>query len=490
MTFETRGRESRTTLQVAITLGAILASACGQVELAESPAAAQQQQEIIGGTVTMADPAVVALVVGFGGRFSNYCTGSLIGPKTVLTAAHCIYAQGRNAPYSIAFGTYATNPTSTVRVVNQVRHPMYTGQTNDFGLLQLERAVTDVPYLRINETPLTSAMVGTGVRHTGFGVTDGASQSGSGTKREVTTPLRRVMSSSFESGAPGKQTCQGDSGGPGFMVLPGTTGERLVGVVSYGDQGCTNFGVDMRVDTVVPWIRTTSAAWEEPTCELDGLCKQGCAVIDQDCACARDGQCSAECADFSRDADCPANCGNDGICATSECPRADADCVSEGGLCTAAIQCRGRQCVNDSQNKDTYCSQTCTQSADCPSSMQCEAGACRIPRRPERVLLDACSPMLDFCVTSTCNGPQNGVTRCVLPCSVTADCGDGANCEGGAMGGRFCRPYNVDFTIKKVTGVQRELGGVAKGCSAAPGGLLAALVLILPVLRRRRRVTP
>jgi MYXO-CTERM domain-containing protein len=94
--------------------------------------------------------------------------------------------------------------------------------------------------------------------------------------------------------------------------------------------------------------------------------------------------------------------------------------------------------------------------------------------------------LLDFCLTSTCNGPQSGITRCVAPCTVAADCGDGAACEGGSMGGRYCRPFNVDFRPKTLPGVQQSLGAVAKGCSTTPGGLFAALVLMVPVFRRRR----
>ncbi len=470
--------------------GAVFGSACGQVELSssEASAAARSSEAIIGGSVVPGDrdPAVVAMALGYGGRYQSLCTGTLIGPKTVITAAHCIYANGTNSPYYATFGTYVSSPSAAVRIVNQVKNPQYGGQNNDFGLLQLDRAVLNVVPIRLNETPLTAAMVGLDVRHSGFGVTDGASQTGSGTKREVTTPLRRIMSGSFESGSQGKQTCQGDSGGPGFMVLPGESQERLVGTVSYGDQGCQQFGVDMRVDTAVAWIRQTMARWEEPTCEEDGLCKQGCAVIDQDCACMADGQCTATCNDLGRDPDCPANCGTDSICATGECPRPDADCVAEGGLCTLPTQCKGRQCLNDSQNTDTYCSRTCTTTADCTANMQCTNGACRIPPRPERQLLESCLPMLDFCVQSTCNGPANGITRCVRPCSGQANCDANSTCEGGSLGGRYCRPQGVDFLPKTLARSPTALGVTAKSCSAAPGGLVMALVMILPALRRRR----
>jgi hypothetical protein len=478
--------------QVLLTVlaGAVFGSACGEVERApEVEAVGQQRQEIIGGTITMGDPAVVALTVGASGRYSSFCTGTLIGPKTVLTAAHCIFAQGRSAPYAVTFGTYSSSPSQAVRVVNQVRHPNYNGQSNDFGLLQLERAVTNVTPVVLNESSMTQGLVSLPIRHVGFGVTDGATQVGGGTKREVTTVLRRVEPTLIFSGVTGKQTCQGDSGGPSFMTFPNTTEVRQVGVVSFGDQGCVQFGADGRVDRVVPWIRLTAGAWESPTCEIDGLCKADCAVVDQDCACARDGQCTAACADFARDPDCPADCASNGVCATQTCPRADSDCVSEGGLCTAVSQCQGRQCVSDPQNVETYCSRSCTQRTDCISGMECTGGTCKIPQRPERVLFDSCQPMLDFCVTSTCNGPQQGITRCVLPCTANSDCTRGETCEGGSMGGRFCRPPTLDFMPKIVPQVQSTLGKAAStgfGCSSVPGGLWALGVLMVPMLRRRR----
>jgi hypothetical protein len=464
----------------------VLLSSCGQLEEPQADGVGQVSQQIVGGTVTMGDPAVVALVVRYGSGYLSYCTGSLVGPKTVLTAAHCIYAQGNAAAYFVAFGTYSSSPTSVVRVVGQVRHPMYTGQANDFGVLQLERPVVTVPVLRMNDAPMTNVLLGLPVRHTGFGVTDGRTQGGGGTKREVSAPLRRIGNSSFESGSTGKQTCQGDSGGPGFLTFPGETSERLVGVVSYGDETCQQFGVDMRVDTQISWIRQTMGRWEAPTCDRDGLCKPGCEVVDQDCACAADGQCTAECIDLSTDADCPADCGANSTCSVDDCPRPDPDCVAEGDLCSAERQCRGRKCVNDSQNTDTYCSRPCAQKSDCPSAMVCSDGACRIPPRPERQPLDSCFALVDYCVASSCNGPQNGITRCVLPCTVVSDCGDGSICEGGSMGGRYCRPFNVDFNPKTLPGLKPSLGEVAKGCSTAPGGLLTALVLMVPMFRRRR----
>jgi secreted trypsin-like serine protease len=46
----------------------------------------------------------------------------------------------------------------------------------------------------------------------------------------------------------GSGPCSGDSGGPNLVITPG--GERVAGVISFGDQQCAQFGVSGRVSAV------------------------------------------------------------------------------------------------------------------------------------------------------------------------------------------------------------------------------------------------
>lgn len=49
-----------------------------------------------------------------------------------------------------------------------------------------------------------------------------------------------------------KDSCQGDSGGPLMKKFNGKW--TLVGVVSYGDQGCYGYGVYTKVTSYYDWI--------------------------------------------------------------------------------------------------------------------------------------------------------------------------------------------------------------------------------------------
>ncbi len=182
--------------------GALLGLACGPSTLPEQNAVASQTDEIIGGTLATGDPAVVSLSIRYGGSYESLCTGTLIAPKTVLTAAHCIYAYGQNQTYYVTVGTVAATPTRAVQVAQQYKHPSYNQAAWDFGLLRLATPILDVTPIAINETPMTGAHVGLPIRHVGFGLTVANSQQ-SGTKREVTYNLRQVTAYTLESGASG-----------------------------------------------------------------------------------------------------------------------------------------------------------------------------------------------------------------------------------------------------------------------------------------------
>ncbi len=454
---------------------------CGPTEELKETAATQRE-EIVGGTIATGDPAVVAIAIRYGSRYESLCTGTLIAPKTVLTAAHCINAYGSNQTYYVTVGTVAASSTQAVRIATQIKHPSYNGSVWDFGVLRLQEPLLGITPIPMNETAMTNSLVGRNIRHVGFGITSGSAQD-SGTKREVTFPLRSIQSLTIESGAQGKQTCSGDSGGPGFMVMPGSTSEVIVGVVSYGDENCIYGGYDGRVDQVAPWVRQQMAVWEAPSCELDGKCLAGCAPIDQDCACAADGVCDAECLDPALDADCPADCVRNNVCSQLPCGRPDEDCVPEGSFCNTPAQCKERLCVSDTQHPDTYCTRACSAANPCPTGMSCTGGSCIMTQRPERQLFESCYAATDFCVDSICTGPANGISRCVKDCLVTADCPNGSVCEAGSDARRYCRPGNVRFTAITVPAASVALGDEAPSCASVGGGLwfLGALLL-----RRRR----
>ena len=118
---------------------------------------------------------------------------------------------------------------------------------NDIAVAILAKPTT-IPPLPLNRFPLSQQWNGKNVRLVGYGVTNGWQQQGSGTKRVTSTPLTNYDQRLIWFGTPQKGTCQGDSGGPAFMTVAGV--EYIVGVTSFGDQGCQSGGYDTRVDTI------------------------------------------------------------------------------------------------------------------------------------------------------------------------------------------------------------------------------------------------
>ncbi len=233
----------RLTLRLlSLTAAAAMLAACTQPTDDTTEDVGSTDSAIVGGTTTTAYPAVGALVDVNG----PFCTATVIAPRVLVTAAHCVEG---NSASRVAFvtGPNALSPQAFVRVSRLVAHPQYDARriANDIAVVLLASDAPVAP-IAINAQPLDASWVGRTLQHVGYGASNGRTGAGSGVKRTVAMPITAVGGTQFAYGDRTRNTCFGDSGGPALLDANGSL--AVVGVTSFGDQTCTQFGVDTRVD--------------------------------------------------------------------------------------------------------------------------------------------------------------------------------------------------------------------------------------------------
>lgn len=226
---------------------------------------------IVGGhdTTIEKNPWQVALVAAQvpSNAQAQFCGGSIIAPRWVLTAAHCVDNGTKPVQIAVLSGTKSLKEGGQRSMVSDIIvHQRWnpTSKDSDIALIQVSSDLYGQPITGPSQGAADLAN-GSVIIVTGWGATTWGG-SGKSILQEVPVPYvsrsvcnkpasynKRINDNMFCAGKVGADSCQGDSGGPA------TTGDprRLVGVVSWGE-GCAlakKFGVYTRVSGFVDWVK-------------------------------------------------------------------------------------------------------------------------------------------------------------------------------------------------------------------------------------------
>jgi uncharacterized protein (TIGR03382 family) len=506
-----RRRALTSTILTFVALG-LLGVAC--TSTTDLPQFTLSRRPIINGSTDSSHQSVVALTW----QGQQFCTGTVIAPRVILSAGHCLVemaneAQGFSATaVKIFFGTTVGSSGQSINVVEAHAHPQYYLRNDGAPMYDTSVWImaqdAPVPPMAWQQTPLGS-VTGKTVTLVGYGVTNAYQQTGNGTRRTVSATITDVDNLFLYYGDGYSGTCQGDSGGPMFLNVNGV--ETVIGVTSFGDQSCVQQGANARTDAladfILQYVATSGPTTPQPVSVSISAPGNGATVASsfgvtatvtssagvQKAELLLDGNVAqtvtSQPYNFSltnvaagshqvtvRGTGTDGGTGQASITVTVQAGTTPITGCSAQNPCQTGYSCVNGQCVAQQPTSG------CTSSSDCVAGFQCVDSMC-VPTLSSGATGSACTHNSD-CDSGMCVDGDTDHGFCTEECSNDHDCPSGATCQSIA-GMSLCGPPVATGNGATDDGPAMTGGCQASGSAAGSSSALALLLLGLALFRRR-----